>query len=772
MYDVFGFSWHKIKWLAAFQVTFTVVAIFWLHLTFAIEFSSLASVMTIGGLFAVSTFSLLIAIQRYVHQNTSIAQTLLDSVGDVVVFKDYDGKFLYGNKTVADLYQTTPEAMVGKDDFDFTHNKEQADFLRNNVQGIMTRFEKENVYESSTDVNTGEHRCFHSIKIPFRDINKQLKILVIAKDITEISQLKEQAERNKKRLEHVLDVSQEGLWEWNTQTNEVLHNAQWESITGIKRSDNSFQEFEQCILAEDRASVFQALDELVKHNRPYNIEFRMQKPDGNIIWVWDRGQVAEFDQDNKPLWLAGIVQDITNEKQNQQKIQYYAYHDQLTGLINRVKLDIELNQVIKDSVAQNTYSALMFIDLDRFKLLNDSYGHHMGDMLLQNIAQRITQVLAQRTENQTIVARFGGDEFVAVLPLISNSQQQATAQTQAFADEIIAQISKTFRLTSKVQQLCIEYAITASIGGVVFKSDQHTAGEILQLADTALYHVKSLGGHNVKICDITLQNEFNQTSELQKSMHKAITRSEFTIYLQPKFDGQERIIGAEALVRWVHPELGVLSPFSFINIAEESNLILLIGDQVINQACQQLKQWQQNPTTEHLELAVNLSAKQIWQKHFVEDFIELVEEHQIDHSKLIVEVTESVLIQDIDDATEKLTRLKQYGISVSLDDFGTGYSSLNYLRSLPIDEIKIDRSFINDVTESAHAHLMVKSIVDLARNFKLRVVSEGVEEKEQLNLLNQLGIDRYQGFYFSKPIDKLEMDQLIQNHFSTVKTNK
>lgn len=758
MFDVTGFSWVKLSIIAGIQVLFSSIAIMLVHLTLAIEVGSLASYITIIGCTGLGSSFLLYAIKTEYAKHSKILRQVLDSITDVIVVKNYQGDFVFCNDTVAKLYNSTPKNMVGKDDYYFTKNKEQADFFRSNVQTIMQNFEKEEVYESSTDANSGEVRHFHSIKIPFRDAQEQLKIVVIAKDISEITRLKEEADRNKSRLEHVLEVSQEGLWEWNTKTNQVLHNKQWELITGIKRSENSFKEFEGCILQEDRELVFSALDKLVNSNQAYNIEFRMTRPDGKIIWIWDRGQVAEYDEIGTPLWLVGIAQDITAEKKNQQKIVNLAYNDQLTGLVNRTHLEVELSKTIEKSAENDTYSAVLFLDLDRFKLLNDSYGHHMGDKLLEGVADRL-KLLQQKQE---VVARFGGDEFVIVLPLLDSNQNEALQLAQKYADTVIQEVSKVFTLKSDIQNVEIEYAITVSVGGIVFKSGDISTGKVLQLADTALYRTKARGGHAAIIYDISMEDELRHNSELQKAMHHSIASRDFCIYLQPKYNRKEKIIGAEALVRWRHAEHGILSPASFINMAEESNLILPIGEMVLEQACQQLKEWQASPETRHLEIAINLSAKQIWQNHFVEDFIHIVELFNIDHTKLIAEVTESVLIQDITDATEKLTRLKQYGVSISLDDFGTGYSSLNYLRSLPIDEIKIDKSFIKDITKDKQALLMVKSIIDLAKNFDMSLVSEGVEEREQLTLLKELGVSSYQGFYFSKPVPVEEMGPLLQ----------
>ncbi|WP_052706145.1 sensor domain-containing protein [Vibrio galatheae] len=758
MYNVIGCSLKMLCKIAVALIFFTSLSVVTLQHLVVDELIGASNVFLIIGGNAVCVSVLLWVVKRRQYAQAQLVQYILHSIPDVFVVKDPEGKFTFCNAAVARLYNTTPQEMVGKDDYYFTKNKEQADFFLQNVQAILSRFEKEEVYESSTDTNTGEVRHFHSIKVPFRDLQGEEKVLILAKDITDITRLKEEADRNKSRLEQVLEVSEEGMWEWNTQTNVVLHNERWEQITGVKRSDNTFKEFENCIVPEDRPKVFESLEKMLQNEGEYNIYFRMIRPDGSVIWIWDRGQVAELDSNGKPLWLVGIVQDVTDEKNNQQKIEFLAYHDQLTGLINRTQLEIELNETIHESALQNVYSAVLFLDLDRFKLLNDSYGHHMGDKLLISVANRLRASI----KNNEVISRFGGDEFVVVLPLLGEPKSLALQIAQKYANGLVHDLSKVFHLDCEEQGLAIEYAVTASIGGIIFNSDEMSIGEALQLADTALYRTKANGGNAAMIYDMDMYDELRHTSELQKAMQTSIKNKDFRIHLQPQYDKNEKITGAEALMRWYHPELGVLSPGAFIDLIEESNLIVPIGNMVLEQACEQLQRWQASSDTEHLQISINLSAKQIWQNKFVEDFISIVDAYNIAQSKLIVEVTESLLIQDVKDATEKLTRLKQYGVSISLDDFGTGYSSLNYLRALPIDEIKIDRSFIQDVAVDKQALLMVKSLIELAKNFEIKLIAEGVETKEQWQLLRDLGISAYQGFYFSKPLSQQGMQELLR----------
>lgn len=682
---------------------------------------------------------------------------VLDSIPDPIVAKDYDGNFTYSNSACALLYNTTPEEMIGRDDGYFTGNHEQADFFRQNVREIMRRFEMDSVYEDSTDANSGEVRHFLSLKIPYKNYQDELNITVVAKDITEIAQLKNTAERNEKRLESIFEVSGEGLWEWNTNTNEVNHNAQWEQITGVAESENSFKEFEQCIIAEDRPRVFAALDAMLQKNETYNIEFRMRRPDGKVIWIWDRGQIAERDSEGRPVWIVGIMQDITHEKYNQDKIENLAFYDSLTQLPNRSLLKDRLRESILLHSQRNLYGAVLFLDMDRFKLLNDTYGHQVGDQLLVEVATRIKRQL--RAEDT--VSRFGGDEFIVVLHQLNDDAATAAEHAKQTAEQIRESLSEVFHLHHDNVKNVIDYFITVSIGGVVFKSQDADANALIQMADMALYKVKKDGRNDSVIFGPEMQKELNRERDVKRELRRSIAEKHFSVYYQPKYDENNKLIGAESLVRWLHPEMGMIPPTEFIGIAEQANLIVSIGDIVLHDACKKLQNWQQNRHTELLNLSVNISAKQIRQKDFVEHFTEIVTDYGINLTCLTLEVTETALLEDLDVAVEKLMELKKLGIRLSLDDFGTGYSSLSYLKGLPIDEIKIDRSFVRDIRFDESDLIMVKSILDLGRNFDIDVVSEGVEDIEQYSLLQSLGCRFYQGFYFSKPVPYTDFEHFI-----------
>lgn len=691
------------------------------------------------------------------REKNKLLLNILNSIPEPIIVKNWEGDFIFVNKCVAELYGTTPEEMIGKEDSFFTGNQEQGQFFKENIQSIIRRFETEMVYEDSTDAKTGEIRHFHSLKIPFKNNNDELNIAIFAKDITEVISLKNRAEANAKRLEHVLEVSGEGMWDWNIQTNEVFQNQKWAEITGVKHSKKSFSEFQDCLVEEDKKHVLDSLQALIEKNIPYDIEFRFRRPDGKVIWIWDRGQVVEYNDQGKPKLLVGIMQDITEKKFNQSEIELMAFYDTLTMLPNRALLNDRLNLAIEHSKRFKKYGAVLFLDLDNFKTLNDSYGHQAGDDLLVIVAQRIQSVMRK----DDTVARFGGDEFVIVLNELDSEPVKAAIKAQRFAQSIRHSINQKINIKISNTASDIDYFITASVGITIFYGHVKVPSELLQLADLALYQAKKNGRDDCAMFDPVMQEKLDYSTRLDKELRQSLKQKDFVLYYQPQYDARQNLVSAEALIRWSHPELGLVNPGDFIKVAEESNLILQIGDWVLSEACQQLKKWQSDPQYQHLSLSVNISAKQIWQKDFVVRVKRIVSDYGINVSKLKLEITESILLRDINGTAEKLNDLVAFGLTFSLDDFGTGYSSLSYLKNLPINELKIDQSFIRDVFDNKTDLIMVKSIINLGKNFGINVVAEGVETEAHFEILKEFGCDIYQGYYFSRPVPVSEFATLI-----------
>ena len=743
MFNITGVSGNKLAIIMVVHLVASSLGILavlsWLEGAFA-GYSAALCILAVNCL---GSLSLLFIVRSRVRKHTQILTHIFDAIPDVVITKDYDGKFVYCNQTVATLYGTSSAGMVGKDDFHFTGNREQADFFLENVQKVMDREQVEQVFEEATDTETGDLRHFQSIKIPFRDVKGNRKIFVLAKDITDIIKLKVEADRDKRRLQQVLNVSQEGLWEWNAQTNEVLHNNQWEHITGVRRSDNSYMEFESCILAEDKQKVRDALQLLMERNMPYSIEFRMQRPDGKVIWVWDRGKVAEYDKDGHPLWLVGIVQDITEEKHNQEKITHLAYFDQLTGLANRTNLEEEVHFAIEQSREKNAYNALLFLDLDRFKLLNDSYGHDMGDRLLQEVAKRLKSCVGAGDT----LARFGGDEFVVLLAgLDASNEGEAAIKAEEIAQEILNSFEHSFLLGD------YEYSCSTSIGISIFSTDDMTLDELLKQADMAMYDAKGAGRNAIRFFNPEMQSLAHSRIKMEADLKRDLNAQKLDIYYQPQIASSGKIVGVEALLRWPHDELGMVSPSEFIPIAENSGLILSLGDWVLKTACLQLAEWANDPVMSDIHLSINVSPVQLHSNNFVNSVINALNESGAPAHKLKIEITESMLVRNMDESIRKMLCLKKHGVLFSLDDFGTGYSCLSYLKKMPLDQLKIDQSFVRDILVDPNDAAIAEMIVGLGETLSLSVVAEGVEEEEQRLRLQQLGCHVFQGYLFAHPM--------------------
>ncbi len=439
--------------------------------------------------------------------------------------------------------------------------------------------------------------------------------------------------------------------------------------------------------------------------------------------------------------------DISQRKASEEHIKQLAFYDPLTQLPNRRLLIERLEQALAVSRRNGSEGALLFIDLDNFKTLNDTVGHQQGDQLLQQVAQRL-QGLVRDTDT---VARFGGDEFVVMLKDLDGAPKTALQQVQTVSNKILEALNQPYALSD------LNHHSTSSIGITLFSEspladDPKNIDELLKRADLAMYEAKSAGRNTIRFFNPQMQTTANSRANLEADLHHALQAQQFTLYYQPQVDQHGQITGAEALIRWHHPDKGMVSPADFIPAAEETGLILPIGRWVLKTACQQLRQWADQPQYCQLTLSVNVSAKQFRQANFVDEVTTLVANSGIDPTRLSLELTESLLLDDIEEIIQKMQTLKQLGIGFALDDFGTGYSSLTYLKRLPLDYLKIDQSFVRDLFTDPNDAVIAQTIVALARSLGLGVIAEGVETEEQLQCLAEYGCDAYQGYLFGRPV--------------------
>lgn len=463
-----------------------------------------------------------------------------------------------------------------------------------------------------------------------------------------------------------------------------------------------------------------------------------------------------------PLLAAGSVvrlrilnarrreRELQQLKAAHDEIRNLAFFDPLTGLPNRRLLLDRLQQTLAAGVRSNRKRALLFVDLDDFKTLNDTLGHHIGDLLLQEVARRI---LASIRESDT-VARLGGDEFVVLLQELSEIAEDAAAQAKIVAEKILATIHQPYRLDGR------ECRSSSSIGITVFGTPEDSTNEVLQQADIAMYQAKAAGRNTLHFFAPALQTAVNARAEMEEDLRQAIHKNAFRLHYQAQVD-RGVLVGAEALIRWNHPKRGYLPPDDFIPLAEQTGLILPLGDWVLETACRQIKAWASRKTTAHLTVSVNISARQLLNPDFVKSVLATLDRTGANPQNLKLELTESMFVDDLEDVVSKMRELKARGLRFSLDDFGMGYSSLGYLRRLPLDQLKIDQEFVRDILADGSSSAIAQSIISLSKAMGLSVIAEGVETEAQRDFLARLGCHAFQGFLFSGPLPADEFERLL-----------
>ena len=435
--------------------------------------------------------------------------------------------------------------------------------------------------------------------------------------------------------------------------------------------------------------------------------------------------------------------DITSDKEASAEIERLAYFDALTGLPNRRLMRDRLLQAMANSRRAGTFLAVIFLDLDNFKTLNDTRGHDLGDELLVEVSERLTSNMRQGDT----VARLGGDEFVIVLIDLVSDEKEAAIQTMLAAEKIRRALADPYELRGA------DFHCSASLGVALYRGEEENADALLKHADVAMYQAKSAGRNTFRFFDPAMQDALDERAALENSLRVATKLDQFQLYYQPQLDDGGRVTGAEALLRWNHPEHGIVSPGAFIPIAESSDLILQIGSWVIQSACEQLKGWSLDPWTSHLVLSINVSARQFRHPTFVSNFMTVVEESGVNPKLIKIELTESVVLDCSEETICRMQALREQGVLFSLDDFGTGFSSLSYLLRLPLDQLKIDQSFIRDLETNATNDAIVRTVIQMGQAIGLNVIAEGVETAGQQQKLEGYGCTSYQGYLYSRPID-------------------
>ncbi len=580
-------------------------------------------------------------------------------------------------------------------------------------------------------------------------------VVLVFSDVTEKYRVDETLRRSEERLQLALEATSEGLWDWNLSSGAVYRSSRYYELVGRRpdKGASDFEFFKTTVDPEDLPRVLSTIDAHRQGLTPsIDFDYRLAAASDPVKWLRVKGRAVERDADGVALRMIGTLADITQNKMAEEEINSLAFYDPLTGLPNRRLLFDRLSQCAAAGSRSGKYAALLLIDLDNFKTLNDTHGHDVGDLLLQQVAQR----LAECARKGDTVARLGGDEFILILEDLSRNLQEAATLTEKVGMEILHALRDSYRIGLN------EHRSTASMGATLFVGARATIDELLKQADLALYKSKEKGRNTLSFFDPAMQTIILQRSALEAGLRKAIVDNQLVLHYQPQVAGEGEVTGVEALVRWRHPERGTVSPIEFISLAEDTGLILPLGRWVLEAACDQLALWAKNSDLAHLTMAVNVSARQIREPYFVEEVLAVVGRAGANPHRLKLELTESLLVDNVEDIIEKMFALKAKGVGFSLDDFGTGYSSLSYLKLLPLDQLKIDRSFVRDILVDPNDAAIARTIVALAATLGLGVIAEGVETRAQKDFLAKEGCHAYQGYLFSRPLPLEEFEEYVR----------
>jgi diguanylate cyclase (GGDEF)-like protein/PAS domain S-box-containing protein len=680
--------------------------------------------------------------EQALRESEARFQTLIETVPDAIVVH-VDGRYVYANPAALELLGVdSVDAIIGKDAVSIVH-PDSRELVRERIrrhqlgQPVPRKTEQRWLRSDGTAIDV------EVTGIPFL-LNGKRAVHVMAHDITERKRAEQEL-----RLAATAFESHEGIFITDRNGSILRVNRAFAAITGYPAHE--IVERAASMLSRDRddhgfpSAVRAALDDV----GVWQGELYFRRRNGELYPVWasitavkrDDGQVTHF---------VCHFQDISERKQVQARIEHLAYHDPLTLLPNRSMLLDRLQHALARNRRRGLCGALLFMDLDRFKNINDSLGHRTGDLLLREVGSCV----AGQIRDEDTVARLGGDEFVVLLAELDRNRETAAREARTLAERIHAAVSRNFDVAG------YSLRVGASLGVAVFPDGDETADDILRHADIAMYRAKAAGRGTVCFFSPDMETAASERMELEGRLRHALERGEFTLHFQPQVEiSTGRIRGAESLMRWTHPQRGALSPSLFVPVLEESGLILPAGDWVLGSACRTAALVAQSHP--EFRVAVNVSPRQLHQSSFADHVRSILNECSIRPEAMELEITEGAVIQDVDDTVKVMGALKDLGVRFSLDDFGTGYSSLSYVKRLPLDTLKIDRAFVRDCTTDANDAAIVRAIIAMAHSLELDVVAEGVEQDAQLRFLRELGCTAYQGFLFSPPVPEAQILALL-----------
>ncbi|MFC7686979.1 EAL domain-containing protein [Ureibacillus sp. GCM10028918] len=673
--------------------------------------------------------------KKAIHAVSEMEKTLKNTIRQQqgIIFKYTK----HGNEFVHTLYDgelaynigLTPDAVVGKTLKQILDPEEAArltNYYEKAWSGEIVNYE--GTLKNSSIVYFGALR-------PIYKEGKVVEVIGSVVDITKRIQVEKELKESEERYRIISENSSDMIQILDPSFHITYASPSHQKVLGFNPEYMLGKNILSLIYPDDLTTAMEAINNVLTNASSISTVVRLKTLDNN--WKWTESILSPVLQENDVTSIVVVSRDITERKAFEGQLHYLAYHDMLTGLPNRRLFDEELEEYIHQAERSNEHFAVFYFDLDRFKVVNDTLGHHIGDQLLIEVTKR----LQKQIRPDDLLARMGGDEFALLVKNLADLR---------LIEDLAKKILTSFEASFNVNENKIH--ISSSIGISLYPTNSKDSQELMKQADIAMYYSKEKGKNIYEFFQTTDPDHKHNKLYLETHLRKAILNKELFVMYQPKVELKtNQIVGCEALIRWKHPELGSISPMEFIHIAEESGFIVPMGEWIVSEVCRKIKEWQ-SKGLQMVPVAINLSLKQILSRNLVYTVKDIIQEYQIEPCNLEFEITESAMMKDLDTTLYVLNELKNIGICIAIDDFGTGYSSLAHLKRFPIDILKIDRSFIKDIPSDEEDMAITSLIISMGKHLNLKIVAEGVETEEQLHYLTKLGCDQYQGYYFSPPL--------------------
>lgn len=681
-------------------------------------------------------------IQRAMHLSEARLRAITQAIPDLLLVLDEDGRYLEVIANDAALLHGTDKALLGKSIDDVLPAPQARRFheliqstLASDIPGVL-----EYSVQTATGLKVFEVRAQRlALAQPYKPA-----VLCLSRDISDRANAEQEL-----RIASIAFESQQGMIITSADNRILRVNQAFSDISGYSAEEAIGQDTRLLASGRHSSDFYAAMWRSIEQTGAWQGEIWNRRKSGEVYPEWLSISTV-FDAKGKVSNFVAAFTDITERKAAEERIHHLAFYDPLSGLPNRRLLLDRLKQALTATERSQRYGALMFIDLDNFKNVNDLHGHQAGDQLLCRVAERLNR----EVRGVDTVARLGGDEFVVMLEDLDFKPEYAAAQAKRIGEKILSALSEPYRLGA------LTLHSSASIGVVLLNACDADAEELMKRADMSMYEAKQAGRNALRFFDPRMQQAVQDRLCLEDEIRQGLKSGEFVLHFQPQMHQHRGLVGAEVLVRWQHPQRGLLTPFHFIGPAERAGLIETLDFVVLTEACEQLATWSRQPRWASLTLAVNLSANLLYQADFVPRLLALLEHTGADPHLLKLEITESLLLDDMEEAVIRMTTLKQHGIRFSIDDFGTGYSSMAYLQQLPLDQLKIDQSFVRQLAEDSSSQTIVRATCALAAGLNLEVIAEGVETEAQRALLIANGCEMFQGYLFSQPVPLVAFEAL------------